>query len=98
MHPVETPFKSEHTSSAFNETVEMFAEQPVSPEPVNALQLRNAKGEYDASKVLQLRESFQPIINEAASYGHLDVVRELIEVTHIILFILRVSTRKFPSF
>ncbi|CAF1472759.1 unnamed protein product [Adineta ricciae] len=79
MLPVETPVKSEHASSAFNETVEMFDQQPISPEPVNILQLRNAKGEYDASKVLQLRESFQPIINEAASYGHLDVVRELIE-------------------
>ena len=34
----------------------------------------------DSHPVIQLKESFQPVINEAASYGHLDVVRQLIEV------------------
>ena len=41
---------------------------------------QDIKGEYDVSQVIQLKESFQPIINEAASYGHLDIVRRLIEV------------------
>ena len=41
---------------------------------------RPVKGEYNTEKVIQLKESFQPIINEAASYGHLDIVRRLIEV------------------
>ncbi|UJR21811.1 hypothetical protein I4U23_024888 [Adineta vaga] len=77
--PLETPIESEHTKSPTNDVVDILDEEPISPEPVNALQLRNAKGEYDSSKVIQLRESFQPIINEAASYGHLDVVRQLIE-------------------
>ena len=34
----------------------------------------------DPHPVIQLKESFQPVINEAASYGHLDIVRQLIEV------------------
>ena len=44
------------------------------------------KGEYNAEKVIQLKESFQPIINEAASYGHLDIVRRLIEVSARLFF------------
>lgn len=81
--PVPTPLKSEHTVSGVNDVVDIIADEPVSPEPIDPLVLRNAKGEYDPSKVIQLRESFQPIITEAASYGHFDVVRQLIEVSHI---------------
>lgn len=44
---------------------------------------RTLKGEYNPSQVLQLKESFRPIINEAASYGHLEVVRTLIQVSRV---------------
>ena len=72
--PIQTPVKSsEHTSSHVSETVNVINEESMSPR-------QDIKGEYDVSQVIQLKESFQPIINEAASYGHLDIVRRLIEV------------------
>jgi hypothetical protein len=55
---------------------------------MDKLQQLAVKGEYDTSQVIQLKESFQPIINEAASYGHLDIVRKLIEVVLFIFIFL----------
>lgn len=78
--PIETPIKSERTSSNVSGTMLMVQEERVTPQPPEQLSQRDAKGEYDVSQVMQLKESFQPIINEAASYGHLDIVRKLIEV------------------
>jgi hypothetical protein len=82
--PNETPVKSDHSNSTVNDMIDIVEQEHVSPEPINKLRQRNAKGEYDTNQVIQLRESFQPIINEAASYGHLDVVRQLIEVFSLI--------------
>ena len=80
--PIETPVKSDHSNSTMNDVVDIIEQEHITPEPIDKPRHRNAKGEYDANQVIQLKESFQPIINEAASYGHLDVVRQLLEVFH----------------
>jgi hypothetical protein len=80
--PIETPVKSSRTSSNASNIMNFAEEEKedVLPQPIEKLSQRDVKGEYDPSQVIQLKESFQPIINEAASYGHLDIVRKLIEV------------------
>jgi len=78
--PIETPMKSDRITSNLSNAMNIIDQENISPLGIDKFQQQNAKGEYDASQVIQLKESFQPIINEAASYGHLDIVRKLIEV------------------
>lgn len=73
-----TPLKSDRSST---KTISSTSSEPTPVIPVDeppATQV--TKGEYNTERVLRSKESFQPIINEAASYGHLDIVRGLIEV------------------
>ncbi|CAF1144270.1 unnamed protein product [Rotaria sordida] len=77
--PIDTSVKLDPTSTNVTDTMNNINEENILPQTIDKLQQRDAKGEYDTSKVIQLKESFQPIINEAASYGHLDIVRKLIE-------------------
>ncbi|CAF4730507.1 unnamed protein product [Rotaria sp. Silwood1] len=77
--PIDTFVKLDRTSTNVSDTMNNIDEENVSTQTIEKLQQRDAKGEYDTSQVIQLKESFQPIINEAASYGHLDIVRKLIE-------------------
>ncbi|CAF1078871.1 unnamed protein product [Adineta steineri] len=76
---IETPVKSEHSTSPANDVINIIEEEHLSPLPIHTIEVKPTKGEYDSSRVMQLKESFQPIITEAASYGHLDVVRQLIK-------------------
>jgi hypothetical protein len=81
--PMESIRKSSHISSNASDIINLAQEEEeeyILPQPNEKLSQRDVKGEYDPSQVIQLKESFQPIINEAASYGHLDIVRKLIEV------------------
>jgi hypothetical protein len=84
--PIETPIKSDHSSPDISDTMNIVDQENISPQPIDKLSQRDVKGEYDPSQVMQLKESFQPIINEAASYGHIDVVRDLIEVFFIQIY------------
>ncbi|CAF4325703.1 unnamed protein product, partial [Rotaria sp. Silwood2] len=77
---IDISVKFERASTNATDTMKTIDEENVSTPTIDKLQQRDAKGEYDTSQVIQLKESFQPIINEAASYGHLDIVRKLIEV------------------
>lgn len=81
--PVEPSIKSDRVSSHLTKTTNTFDEENELPQIIEQPPLppREIKGEYDPSQVLKSKESFQPIINEAASYGHLDIVRDLIKVT-----------------
>jgi hypothetical protein len=78
--PIETPMKSDRITSNLSNAMNIIDQENISPLGIDKFQQQNVKGEYDTSQVIQLKESFQPIINEAASYGHLDIVRKLIEV------------------
>ena len=60
--------------------IDMMASDKTSSNAHVASQSKLLKGDYNPNEVIQLKESFQPIINEAASYGHLDIVRKLIQV------------------
>lgn len=84
--PIETPTKSDHIDSNVNFEMNVIEQENISSPSTDRLQQRNIKGDYDTKQVIQLKESFQPIINEAASYGHLDIVRKLIEVNLIEIF------------
>ncbi|CAF3306392.1 unnamed protein product [Rotaria sp. Silwood2] len=77
---IDISVKFERASTNATDTMKTIDEENVSTPTIDKSQQRDAKGEYDTSQVIQLKESFQPIINEAASYGHLDIVRKLIEV------------------
>jgi hypothetical protein len=79
--PVRTSIKSGRTNSNVSDALNGGDKGNLLSQPIDKSLQRNIKGEYDASQVIQLKESFQPIINEAASYGHIDVVRKLIEVS-----------------
>jgi hypothetical protein len=89
--PIATPVKSRHSNSNVIDTTNIANQENISPQSIDKLHHRDAKGEYDTSQVIQLKESFQPIINEAASYGHLDIVRKLIEVFQLKLTFLYFS-------
>lgn len=84
--PIETPEKSDHIDSNVSSETNVVEQENISSQPIDKLQQRDMKGEYDTKQVIQLKESFQPIINEAASYGHLDIVRKLIEVISIEIY------------
>lgn len=78
--PIKTPIHSDPTSSNASDISGVVRRESLPSQMVVKVPQRNIKGEYDPKQVIQLKESFQPIINEAASYGHLDIVRKLIEV------------------
>ena len=78
--PIKTPIQSDPTSSNASDISSVVRRESLPSQMVVKVSQRDIKGEYDPKQVIQLKESFQPIINEAASYGHLDIVRKLIEV------------------
>ena len=78
--PDKSPTRSHSTSSNVSDIPSIARKESIVPQRDSQVSSRDVKGEYDPSQVIQLKESFQPIINEAASYGHLDIVRKLIEV------------------
>lgn len=78
--PIKTPIQSDPTSPEESDISNVVRRESLPPQLIRQISPRDIKGEYDPEQVIQLKESFQPIINEAASYGHLDIVRKLIEV------------------
>ena len=85
---MQTPIRSNRTST---KTMSSTSSEPSPVVPIVDSPTQGVKGEYNSDQVIQLKESFQPIINEAASYGHLDIVRKLIEVISfsvLVLFLL----------
>jgi hypothetical protein len=75
---------NETSTSASSKTNENLDVGVVLTSASQSCQVTNPKGTYNIEQVMQLKESFQPVINEAASYGHLDIVKTLIEVWSII--------------
>ncbi|CAF3955251.1 unnamed protein product [Rotaria magnacalcarata] len=76
--PVERSAKLDRTSSNLSEITNNLDDDSSSSRSIEKPQQRDVKGEYDPSQVIKFKESLQPVINEAASYGHIDVVRDLI--------------------
>ena len=90
-----TPVRSNRSST---KTMTSTSTEPTPVVPIDDASTHPTKGEYSTDQVIQLKESFQPIINEAASYGHLDIVRKLIEVSYFSVLFLFLSSPSSPSF